>query len=368
MSWTANNKYYLTGSITSGLTLSDDNADSGTVPTDMSVLTYNDETYNDSTYEITAIYEGTYESSFSTNDVNWISTGDSNDIKYQVATSDDGVTYSDYSTLADAIGTTQIAVNASYFKLRFIFYSSFWSDSDSIQIADIIRKFTVFNSGGDINANEWMSNYYVVGQENFLPRGGSTLSPTNSVYNLGSSSHKWNNIFINNLPTVTSISDTFNLISNITLSSAANSIEFTGLGTVSDTTYYLTFRLFNDTSSTDDITLFFNNDSSTTYGKSYFKWSNSSESYDVAGTQSGIDIGQCATSTGFTTFESYINVFHSNNKFLIGYGGFSDIEQTAGSFYIVSGTWNSQSTVTSIKIYCDSKFDIGSEVSLWRKF
>ena len=82
MSWTANNKYYLTGSITSGLTLSDDNADAGTVPTDMSVLTYNDETYNDSTYEITAIYEGTYESSFSSNDVNWISTGDSNDIKY----------------------------------------------------------------------------------------------------------------------------------------------------------------------------------------------------------------------------------------------------------------------------------------------
>ena len=109
MSWTANNKYYVTGSITSGLTLSIDNADVGTVPTGMSVTTYDDGTYGDFDYERTAIFQGTFESSHSSNYLDWTSVGDTNDIKYQYATSEDGITYDNFTVEADDCTDRKVA-------------------------------------------------------------------------------------------------------------------------------------------------------------------------------------------------------------------------------------------------------------------
>ena len=369
MSWTANNKYHCEGSITSGLTLSIDNGDGGTVPSDMSLLTYNDETYNDSTYEITAIYEGTFESSFSVNDLKWTSVGDSNDIKYQVATSDDGVTYSEYSTLADAIGTTQIAVSAAYFKFRLIWYSSAWTDSDSFVMDSIVRKFTVFANGDIINANQWMSNFYVVGQDHLLPRGGTSLDLTTSVYDIGSSSHGWNNVYINNLFSITSIKYFFNLVSDIELSATANRIEISNLGTASDTTYYLKCRFINETISSDDILLFFNGDSATNYADMLILTTSGADGGTIRNSAtSGLYIGECDSGTSYLScVEGALHVHHSNYKFLSVNGTKGIGGNTITTMFVNGGIWNNETTVTSIQFYCASKFGIGTEVKLWRK-
>ena len=363
MGWTANNKYYLTGSITSGLTLSSGNADAGTVPTDLSLLTYDDETHNDSTYEITAIYEGTFESSFSTNDLNWTSVGDSNDIKYQVATSDDGVTYSDYSTLSDAIGTTQISVNAPYFKFRLIWYSSKWVDNDSFLMDSVTRKFTVFVNGGNINANEWMSNYYVCGAEDLLPRGGTTMQLTNNVYDLGSSSYKWKDVYLNEITVDNELGGSLNLVAAVKLSATAQRIEISGLG--SETTYFMRCFFVNDTTVSDDTFLFFNQDSASSYG---YNGIYSTTGFNATST-AGIYIGECDSGTAvWGSFEGWLNLQASYPKLVAGIGAKGLGTATVGHNFIVGGIYDDTSnTITSLTIFNNSKFAANTEVRIWAK-
>lgn len=362
MAWTANNKYFLTGSITSGLTLSINNADSGTVPTDMSLTTYDDGTYGDYTYELTAIYEGTFESSFSSNNIDWTSVGETNDIKFQYAKSDDGITYDDYSTLADAIGTTNFQISAAYFKLRLIFYSSKWSDSDSFQIDTISRKFTVFANGELIDANDWMSNYYVVGSDDLLPRGGNNMLLTNSAYDIGSVAQEYNNVYINDLDVTGKIGGALNLISSVVLSAAAQKIEFTGLNLE---TYLIKAAFIINTSTSDNSLLFFNGDSATNYGYSGIY---SNTGFDVTST-SGIYIGQGDSGTSYYgNFEGWISVQPGHQKFLTGLGSKGCGTATIAHNFIIGGIWeNSSDTVTSIQLYNNSKFEVGTEVSIWAK-
>lgn len=51
--------------------------------------------------------------------------------------------------------------------------------------------FTIFKSGYTISADDIMGNFYHVAQDNFLPLGGSNLSNTTGVYNLGDYYHRW---------------------------------------------------------------------------------------------------------------------------------------------------------------------------------
>jgi hypothetical protein len=363
MAWTANNKYYLTGSITSGLTLSINNADAGTVPTDMSVTTYDDGTYDDYNYEITGIYQGTYESSFTANDVVWISSGDTNDIKYQYATSDDGITYSNFTTLSDGIGTTQIQINASYFKFRLIFYSSYWTDTDSFQMDTITRKFTVFVNGGIVDANEWLSNYYVCGAEDLLPRDGANMQLTNSALDLGSSAQLWDNVYVNNLFVDGELGGTLNQIGKTTLSASATKIEFTGL---TDDVIYMKCKFLFNTVTSDDTLLFFNQDSSTVYGYQLI--------FGTAGsrfnTQTGIVLtqgGSIATKY-ISGFDGWLMLGAAQEKMIVGNGFVAAGGTTIENTFMLGGMYNNTSnTITSIQITNVSSFEIGTEVSIWAK-
>ncbi|MDY6888129.1 MAG: hypothetical protein SVV88_10915, partial [Pseudomonadota bacterium] len=58
---------------------------------------------------------------------------------------------------------------------------------------------TTFVSSTLTDAIEINDNFKHVGQGNLLPMGGSGLDNTTSVYDLGSSTYKWNNLFVNNI-------------------------------------------------------------------------------------------------------------------------------------------------------------------------
>lgn len=363
MSWIANNKYFLTGSITSGLTLSKNNADAGTVPTDMSISTYSDYNYSASNYEITAIFEGTFESSFTSNDISWTSVGDSNDIKYQLNESSDGISFDGWSGESNAIGITAISANKQYFKLRLIFYSSYWTDSDSMQIDSIKLKFTVFVNAGIIDANDWNANYQVVGSESLLPREGASMLATNSSVDLGSASFAWNNTYINTLHIAGELGGTLNQIARTTLSVAAQKIEFSSL---TDTQFFIKCKFVFDTVTSDDTLLFFNGDSASSYG--YQRLVGTLGSKFV--TQSGILLtpGGSVAVAYVGCFDGWIQAEAAKEKMIIG-RGFSGAGGTAiEEMYMLGGLYNETSnTVTSIQIYNNSKFEPNTEVTLWAK-
>jgi len=375
--WTGDNKLYLTGSITSGLTLSPTNADGGTIPVGMSISTYDDYTYDDSTYERTAIYEGLLESSYTVSRITWVSSGDSNDIKYQVNESEDGIVFEGWSAEADAIETTTYKTKRPYIKFRFLFYSHNWSDSDSVQVTQVDRAFTAYVNGNIIDANEFNENFYTVGRDDLLPRGGTDLAGTTGVYNIGSSAYEWKAIHVNNLITDDYIRQTYNLIAKTVLSATATRIEFTGL---SDDQYYITCKfIMNTTTTTDKTLMFFNGDSAANYGYMIMK-SDSLGAFFVIKTerkttQTGIFIGEALQTNTISDeygglFRGYINTHAGHEKMVIGdgmAGAFSSTTTgTVETIFSIGGIWsNNSDTVTSIQIIQASKLNANTEVKLW---
>ena len=356
--WSDKNNLYLTGDITTGLTLSINNADAGTVPVGMTVNTYDDGTYDDENYAITAVFEGLYESQYNVHILSWLSTGDTNDIKYQVNPSSDGISFDGWTSEVDAINNVQVKIEKKYAKIRFIFYSPNWSDTDDITFVSSDRAFTYFANGEIVDADKFTTNYKVVGSGDLLPRGGASLFPTTSVYNLGSDGFRWNEVHSYIIDTADEIGGTFNLVSSVLISTSSDRIEFSGL---IDNNYYLTVKFLNDSTSSDETLLFFNGDSATNYGYQTM--------YDttgaLVGTTAGIYIGACGSSGSYAgVFEGFIDCQPSHPKMIAGSGHNADIER----YFTVGGVWNNTSdTVTSMILYNASKFNTGSEVKLWTK-
>ncbi len=328
----------------------------------MSISTYGDYNYSASTYEITAIFEGTFESSFTVSDINFTPVGDSNDIKYQINESDDGISFDGWSGESDIIALTSIKVNKPYFKFRLVWYSSKWSDSDSFVVDEIVRAYTTFVNGGIIDANEWNSNYQIVGGENLLPREGASMQTTNSSVDLGSAAFEWNNTYINTLYVTGELGGTLNQIAKTTLSAAAQKIEFTGL---SDDQYYFNCKLVFNTVTSDDTLLFFNGDSATTYGYQTVVGTAGSR----FNTQSGIALTPGGSATSYLSgFSGWIQAEATKEKMIVGQGyaaaGGAAIEQIIFLAGMYSDTTN---TVTSIQIYNNSKFEANTEVTLWAR-
>ena len=79
------------------------------------------------------------------------------------------------------------------------------------------------------DATDINNNFYHVAQGSVLPMGGVDLDYTDSVYDLGSSSATWNYLKCLNINTNNVEGYAGYLISEVTLTATASSIEFTGL-------------------------------------------------------------------------------------------------------------------------------------------
>lgn len=134
----ADNRYMLTGDPYTGLTLDNTNSKNGTPISGLSV--YDTAVYDTGLYTYTAHYDSyIYHDPDGFSSILWKASGDANDIRYQVRYSDDGAIWESWSTESDAIGSKAIALDDSYpyFQIRFIFYSTLWSDTDTIFIREI---------------------------------------------------------------------------------------------------------------------------------------------------------------------------------------------------------------------------------------
>ncbi|MCP4648901.1 MAG: hypothetical protein GY853_02305 [PVC group bacterium] len=132
---------------------------------------------------------------------------------------------------------------------------------------------TTFVHSTTARAEEVQSNFEFVGIGDLLPRGGSSLEPTTEVYDLGSDSYKWNNLFCGNVDIVNSVSTVDNtlwvLIGEHTCQTNTATVEFTGLNGDEDEEYLIyAYGVDSVTIQMNTITSFFTN------GSQYIEWSN----------------------------------------------------------------------------------------------
>ena len=233
--------------------------------------------------------------------------------------------------------------------------------------------FTTFTKNTTISAAEITGNFDHIGAGDMLPRGGTSLSPTTGVYNLGSDSFKWNDIFATNLNITGELSQCINLIAETTLSATASNIEFTGLNGDTDVIYFL--RTFIHAATTTNYiiySLIFNGDSATNYGIQTLAGRNVTPSANRGTGQNYIEYNI----TGYDTItsieawnETIIYAKTGNERLTIdehSWGGGTLISDIA----LYGGIWNNTTaTITSIKIYGSAvnAMGAGTNIQLWAK-
>ena len=134
--------------------------------------------------------------------------------------------------------------------------------------------FRIFYDNTTADASDTNDNYYHIGQGSRNPMGSSVLTPTTGVYDLGSDTYKWNNIYTDNIVNdyFDSNGMTWRFIAKSTINTATSRIEIDGLSgvTVDNRQEYLFKYMFiTETSTATEIKLHFNAVSTGAY-KTFF--------------------------------------------------------------------------------------------------
>jgi len=225
--------------------------------------------------------------------------------------------------------------------------------------------FTIFTNDPTMTAfaNEAMNNWYWIADGTRLPRGGASLEPTDSVFDIGSSTHKFKNLYANNLTIDTAITSTSLILKNaqMTFSTGTTSSRFIIEGLNGDNANYLFAGVFSF-NGTATMHMHFNEDSATNYSYRALHV-NRSGGYSAAETAtsalSGIYLGN-DTFTAYQTIWGEIYTKTGNERIV-------KVNNAYGYSYLV-GIWsNTSSTITSISFTVDNGkvFDKLTKVKIW---
>ncbi|MFA5423699.1 MAG: hypothetical protein WC374_07550 [Phycisphaerae bacterium] len=233
--------------------------------------------------------------------------------------------------------------------------------------------FTAFQFETTISAIDMNNNFEYVGSGNWLPHGGPNLDNTNGIYDLGAQNERWKDVYCNDLHvTGRNSSNCWNVMSEITLSTSATSIEF------QLSSEYENFTLIFDAVMYANATLgnmgyiTFNNDSSASYGYlSTVFWPMAAPLVSTYTSQQRLGIydsnGPGNTGTVYNVYvrgEAYINARAGAAKLVIS-NIETDIDAGFPVLNVFSGIHNNTDTVTSIKITLSRyAFNSGSKIRL----
>jgi hypothetical protein len=224
--------------------------------------------------------------------------------------------------------------------------------------------YTVFHNSTTADASEVMGNFYHIFDGDRLPRGGDNFEPTTGVYDIGSSTYKWNQLHCVNLNINSISSDNktiWRLIYSAELSAAATSIEITGLNGDNDRDYMLEFHLVDNT--TTSVNMIFNGDSAASYGVQYN--GGTAGAATTAARDTGTSIALCRLSRNDTSTSIYCSTW-MNIKGISGYPkAMHKVE--ANSFratniyriFVESWVWTGTGTITSIKFIASENNGLG---------
>jgi hypothetical protein len=226
--------------------------------------------------------------------------------------------------------------------------------------------FTIFQNSTTAYANQVNDNFYHFADGNLIPRGGVSLTATDSVYDLGSSTYRWKTTYINSVNLVNDLHPAMNLISEVTLTVTSSVIDITGLNGEADEIYEIIFNGIGY--ATETAYMFPNADSQTNnYGYQYFMATSTAIVAARSMSNLGIYVGRYLYETITTKFsKSYLRIYSNNNIKLI----LNTEARQIGNSYIGNMVkwgfiWNNSATLTSFKF--TGYFDPGTNVQIWAK-
>jgi hypothetical protein len=220
------------------------------------------------------------------------------------------------------------------------------------------------------SAADMVDNYEHIGVGDCLPLGGTMLSETTGVYDLGSDSYRWNNLFCQNLNiygSITGVGNLWVLESEITITQTTASIEFSGLDGDLAKEYLIISQIMTD-DNLGSMQILFNQDSGTNYGEHYL--------------HSKLVHGRTQNNVGYNIFSYYTSsslgfsrmIISSESRVCRTMISITDNECNGGeSIWWLRwsfGIWNNTSdTLTSIKIlsYLGANFATNTNISLWKR-
>jgi hypothetical protein len=223
--------------------------------------------------------------------------------------------------------------------------------------------YTLLEKGHTISATDFDLNFKHIGQGNLEPKGGVLLENTTGVYDLGSDLFRFNNIHIQNvhLSDGGEIQKCMNLISEVTLTATASSIEFTGLNEDTDEIYEIIVNGIGYNTNSAYFA-YFNGDSGSNYGYQQLTMIDAML-YINRGIFPGIYLGATGFETSAALNFKFFGVFFE--KYLLT----KSVGNTGESFLreenLFGQNWNNASTLTSMKFV--GSFDVGTNIQIWAK-
>jgi len=227
--------------------------------------------------------------------------------------------------------------------------------------------YTIFQTDTTITATDFDNNFKDVAQGNYIPRGGVSLTATDSVYDLGSTAYKWLDVHTQNIEIQSDVKvgKCINMIAETTLTESATSIEFTGLNGDDDEIYEINYHIYGY--GTTSVFMYLNGDSAANYGRNMIYLLTTTVNSQSYNSLSNIYLGyhgEITTTALNVRGNGYIRAASGRLRLSLW-----EWVASAGGTYIDQSTklafvWNNTTdTLTSIKL--TGNFATNTNVQLW---
>ena len=232
--------------------------------------------------------------------------------------------------------------------------------------------FHIFQANTLVDPSAVMDNFYHVGEGHLLPRGGTSLDATTSVYDIGTSDAKWKEIHIMDAYVNGTVYNSWNLITRYVLPSATNRIAITGLNGDSDILYHVVMRAVLTAPSTQSLWMAINQDTGGTYGykDTIYVAGGAPTAYrdSTFSVYIGPQGGGTAPADSVTFYDAYIYAATGVERAIL-----SNITGQADEKYIyfrmrMGTTWNdTTNTITSLIFWgvTATSFGVGTTIDIW---
>jgi len=234
-----------------------------------------------------------------------------------------------------------------------------------------------------ISHTEINDNFTFVGVGDIQPRQGVSLTSVNDTLNLGSDTKRWKDIHIQTLDMSASqtVTNTFSMISEVTLSGSASEIEFTGLNGDVDNVYIITGAIVSDSgTSTPRVNLFLSNTQGSYSASSVYRtqFMQTSKLGTASGNETGGAIAQYAnrrtTITGECIFEAYLFSKTGQERLFISDSTHEFSASAIENRSLFGSIWsNTDMTITAmlfknnLVVASTMSFMTGTNIQIWAK-
>ncbi len=184
--------------------------------------------------------------------------------------------------------------------------------------------FTIFQKYTLVDPDKVNDNFYHIGDGDLMPRGGLSLTVTNSVYDLGNADTKFSEIHINDAYITGELSESWNLVGREVLSATAATLSISGLDGENSEFFHIIARAVTGSTSGQRLLLSVGDTTSniltsSSYSQVGIESMNNTNTVSYSTITSGFTLGQWygITTTMVIFSNSYLYAKTGQNRMLI---------------------------------------------------